>query len=239
MKQRVAQGIVKENKRVYNSIARQFSQTRQRPWAEFELFKPYVRPGDKLLDIGCGNGRLAPFFGGKDISYTGIDASEKLIELARPQHPEADFIVADAIDIPLPDEQFDVAFLIATLHHIPSDKLRQNVASEAYRLLRPDGRLLMTEWNLWSTQWWPMLIRSAYKKVFKPSGLDWGDMLKPWKDSQGNIKGYRYLHPFTRGELTRLLRSAGFTDITHHITKKGHRAPWYRGYNIVTVAQKR
>ncbi|PIX02803.1 SAM-dependent methyltransferase, partial [bacterium (Candidatus Gribaldobacteria) CG_4_8_14_3_um_filter_42_11] len=44
-----------------------------------------VKDGDKVLDVGCGNGRLVKAFENKKISYLGVDNSEKLIKLATNQ----------------------------------------------------------------------------------------------------------------------------------------------------------
>ena len=42
----------------YNQIAEHFSRTRYAPWSEFGLFKEYIKDGQRILDLGCGNGRL-------------------------------------------------------------------------------------------------------------------------------------------------------------------------------------
>ena len=43
---------------VYDSISSEFDQTRRRQWAELEDLVDYVDKGDRVLDLGCGNGRL-------------------------------------------------------------------------------------------------------------------------------------------------------------------------------------
>ena len=59
-----------------------------------ELLDP--GPGEQILDIGAGQGVLAPFILGRGAGYTGIDASPRLIELARRRHRAARFLVGDA-----------------------------------------------------------------------------------------------------------------------------------------------
>ncbi len=238
MKKEVVQQIVKENREIYNRIADQFSSTRKHPWSEFELFKPFVEKNNAVLDVGCGNGRLAEFFAYKQIQYSGHDISSKLIEHAQHKNRQGTFTVGEASRLPYRDGRFDVIFLIATLHHIPSHTLRKTVMREAYRVLKNNGTLIMTEWNLWNTQWWPLLFHFSIKKLTGNSDLDWGDVQKPWKNSQGDLLGYRYLHPFTRGGLKRLITTAGFSNITQYYTKKGQRSSWYDGFNIFSVAKK-
>ena len=67
----------------YEEIADQFNQTRKKYlWPELIKLTKEIKTGDKILDVGCGNGRLLEAFGDKKISYLGVDNSEKLINLA-------------------------------------------------------------------------------------------------------------------------------------------------------------
>src|SRR3954453_17173452 len=68
-----------------------------------ELLEP--RPGEKILDIGAGQGVLAPQITGAGALYTGVDASPRLVELARRRHGRAGpkalpcFLLGDARDL--------------------------------------------------------------------------------------------------------------------------------------------
>ncbi|MBI5037610.1 MAG: class I SAM-dependent methyltransferase [Candidatus Kerfeldbacteria bacterium] len=238
MKQARAQRIVKENKQVYNRIAQQFSGTRSHPWGEFTLFEPYVKTGNRVLDIGCGNGRLATFLEKKEIHYTGVDNSMALIDIAKQAHPAATFLVSEATELPFPDQQFDVVCCVATLHHIPSRELRRAAIQEAARVLKPGGYLCLTEWNLWHAQWWGLLVRYSLKKMLGMNSLDWGDVEKPWKNQSGVVQGKRYLHLFSKGSLGKLLKQNNLSLIYHQYTANGIAAPATKGFNLTTVAQK-
>lgn len=54
-----------------------------------------LKPGDHLLDVGCGQGVVAGYLP-KGVNYTGVDASPSLIKLAKKYSPQKNFIVADA-----------------------------------------------------------------------------------------------------------------------------------------------
>lgn len=238
MKQAHAQRIVEENKQVYNRIAQQFSGTRQHPWGEFTLFEPYVKTGNQVLDIGCGNGRLAGFLEQKNINYTGVDNSAALINIAKRERPAATFMVSEATQLPFPDKQFDVVCCIATLHHIPSRELRAKLIQEAVRVLKPGGYLCLTEWNLWHTQWWSLLLRYSIKKLLGLNKLDWGDVEKPWKNQTGETQGKRYLHLFSKGSLEKLLIQNNLSLVFHRHTADGVAVPATKGFNLTTIAQK-
>lgn len=111
-----------------------------------ELLKPLVRPGDCILDVGCGAGHyLRSLLREIDVpfSYTGADATQGYIELARKAwagHAEARFEVADAFALPFADASFDLVFSSNLLLHLPS--IRKPVA-EMVRVARR-GALMRT-----------------------------------------------------------------------------------------------
>src|SRR3989442_7692328 len=60
-----------------------------------------LRPGESLLDIGAGQGVLAPHAAAAGANYTGVDARQRLIRLARRTHgPSVRFLIADATRLP-------------------------------------------------------------------------------------------------------------------------------------------
>ncbi len=238
MKKEVAQKIVEENRKIYNRIAGQFSSTRKHPWDDFKLFDRFVSEGDTVLDVGCGNGRLAEYLSEKNIKFSGLDVSEQLINIAKQSHPNHAFVVGEATQLPFPDNSFDAVFIIATLHHIPSQELRTKVIAEAYRVLKPGKHLLMTDWNLWNRKWWPLLLTFIARKLTGRNNLDWGDVKRPWKNQNGEIQGERYLHPFTKFGLTSLLKKNNFKVMKQQYTRRGSRASMLSAFNIVTIARK-
>ena len=66
-------------------------------WPEVVPYINLLKKGDKVLDVGCGNGRLLTAIN-KEITYTGFDFSETLINEARGLHPENDFRLKDVLE---------------------------------------------------------------------------------------------------------------------------------------------
>jgi len=236
MKLETAKQILENSKDAYNESAQEFSASRARYWQEMESFLEYVKDGNKVLDLGCGNGRLLGLLKDKNIQYTGVDKCEQLIDVAKQRFNQHRFIVGDIADLSFQSEQFDVIFAIASLHHIPSKELRLKVLKDCYQLLKKDGYLICTVWNLWQPKLifkyklWPTIFNWRFKK------LDRGDFFIPWKIPPRKI--WRYYHAFTFRELKKLIISASFQIIDEYYTKKGKKSNWTKGYNLVIIARK-
>lgn len=181
---------------------------------DYHALADYVKDGDKVLDIGCGNGRFLYALHHKDVDYCGIDTSEELIKLAKQKFPKADFLRADALDLPFENNSFDKIISMAVLHHIPGNDMRSDFMREAHRVLKKDGLLILTVWNLWNHKK-PLFLLLKYSalKIIGRSKLDFKDIYYPWKDQEGNITADRFVHCFTERELKNLAASAGFKII--------------------------
>lgn len=238
MKREYAEYLITKTKADYNLIAEQFSRTRNTKsiiWQDLVPFLNYTVLGDKVLDLGCGNGRLLQALKDKNVEYIGVDNSEELIKEAKKKSPEADFRVVDILKLPFQDNYFDKIYFIATLHHIPSEKIRLEVLKEAKRVLKPEGIIIVTVWNLWRRKLaWKELIRNIIFKVFGLSKLDFKDVFFPWRDNNRKILAQRYLHLFTKGEMRRLFKKAGFrikeVGLTERLDRKNN--------NIYLIAEK-
>ncbi|GIH73463.1 methyltransferase domain-containing protein [Sphaerimonospora thailandensis] len=109
-----------------------------------------VRPGHRILDVGCGTGYLtrilAPVVGPAG-QVTGIDPAQTMIEYARRRAPKNCFyLVGDGQTMNLPDESFDVVVSSLAIHHMPVDA-RGSAVRQMFRVLRPGGRLLIAEFR--------------------------------------------------------------------------------------------
>jgi len=110
-----------------------------------------IKPGDRVLDVGCGTGDLtlaAKVLAGPTGQVYGTDASAAMIDLARRKATRAGVDVTFQVDliesITFSDNQFDGVLSSLMMHHLPDDLKRQGLA-EIYRVLKPDGRLLIVD----------------------------------------------------------------------------------------------
>lgn len=248
MKKEIAKKILEETKRNFNKIAEEFSETRFEIWPIIKVFTDYIKKGDKILDIGCGNGRLYRLFQEKQINieYVGIDNSQKLIEIAKKnfqfsisesQISRPQFIMANALNLPFKDNEFDKVFMIAVLPHLPLREWQKKVLENTYRVLKKDGYLFITCWNLWQPKlfWRNFINRIKNQKLYQ--GLGWRDFFIPWHLQSGEII-WRFYHAFTKKELKKLLGKTGFKVEKIYYEDKGQKSNWLKGFNLVVVAKK-
>ncbi len=112
-----------------------------------------LRPGEKVLDLGCGPGTLAreaKKVVGVEGSAVGIDPSLEMVSFARQKAAEAHldikFEQGMAQQLPFPDHSFDVVFMSFVLHHI-SSQYRVKGIQEVRRVLKENGRLVVLEFS--------------------------------------------------------------------------------------------
>lgn len=213
MKEETKKKLLKLVSDNYEDIAAEFSATRQgRPWPEIlELAKIKDITDKKILDVGCGNGRLLELFPEQTFSYLGIDQSAKLISLAREKYPDRDFRPGDCLDLgKFPEISFDLVFSIAVFHHLPGADRRLAALKQLKNKVAPDGRIIISVWNLWARPKFRRLIRKFFLlKLIGKNEMDPGDIIFNWKNNPNEPAKQRYYHAFTKGQLRRLARKAG------------------------------
>ncbi len=110
---------------------------------EGRFFLPFLKPGLRLLDLGCGPGSITLGFA-RTIApgeVVGIDLEPEMVQIARRAASEsgranARFDVADAAELPFPDSSFDAAFGHTLLEHVPNP---EKIVREVRRVLKPGG----------------------------------------------------------------------------------------------------
>ena len=108
----------------------------------------------KILDVGCGTGIASGFFS----CHTGVDPSEKLLNIASKKFPEIRFIKANAERLPFEDEEFDAAISLTALQNF--DDVEQGLEE-----IKRVGREFVLSFLKKSDK--KILIEDAVRKRFK------------------------------------------------------------------------
>lgn len=215
------------NREFYTKFAEHFAATRSVSDPALTAILPYLPrdargrdPGRglRLLDVGCGNGRLALLLDGErpGAVYIGVDAVSELIEEARARvgqlaHTDVAFRVLDVTrpswTRELPRGRFDCVVALAVLHHIPDFDLRAQVLRGIGDVLAPEGRLIVSTWQFLVNERMRRKIVPWEEAGIDEGDLDPGDYLLDWK--RGG-RGLRYCHLVDAEELGRLADASGF-----------------------------
>lgn len=217
MNQETIERLLALNRTFYTTFAASFAQSRPVTDPALTPILPYIPPRASVLDVGCGNGRLALLLGQErpGSTYVGVDLVAALIERARAQTAQVGridlaFLVADIArpnwTVKLPERPFERVVALALLHHIPSFALRARIVGDMAGLLEPDGRLILSTWQFLANERMRRKIIPWDSVGLSKQALEPGDYLLDWK--RGGY-GRRYCHLVNEGELDRLAASSG------------------------------
>lgn len=122
-----------------NSYEGQFTFTFNQKLAEIVQ----IPKGGRLLDVGCGNGRLLKMLRRTQaFEGYGTDISEDMVQAAGRDLPDMTFRTAPADRLPFGNDFFDVVTVCAAFHHFSNVEA---FAREAHRVLTPGGKLYIAE----------------------------------------------------------------------------------------------
>ncbi|MBU0708916.1 class I SAM-dependent methyltransferase [Patescibacteria group bacterium] len=152
----------------------------------FALLKKYAQAAKSILDIGCGEGTNLYHLARPKALGIGIDISPLAINLARKQYSQFNFKVADAENLPFPNDNFDFTYNITTLEHLCQP---EKVIEEMVRVTKKDGFVAFWAPNFGSPFNKPRTANySLYKKSFikliqsffylisPPKSLNWSEL---------------------------------------------------------------
>jgi SAM-dependent methyltransferase len=203
----------------FNSQAVQNMPSPGQTWRALCLGLIRLIRGQRILDLGCGNGRLSILLAQSGNAVIGIDNSEEQIRLAR-SNPAAGSALSASSALPslsqggslefrhapmeatgLPDASFDTVILSQSLHHAAKPK---EALAESRRLLAAGGRILILDLLAHSEEW----MRTRF-----------GDFWLGF--SQADLEGW--------------LRESGFADVHFEITGPGKEYPEIEGLLVQAV----
>ncbi|PTD93543.1 hypothetical protein C9439_07250 [archaeon SCG-AAA382B04] len=197
----------KEIKRVFDKISHDFSQTRKHPWPEVVDFIEKGRKTNFSLDLGCGNGRHMKELIKKSERVIGVDFSKKMLKKSKREillsgysKDSFELVQGDITDLPFNNQVFDIVICIATLHHIPSSKKREECLNEIHRVLKKNGRTLISVWSIEHNEF------EGKREEVRKNNFDY---FVDWKSD--GFKEKRFYHIFNRENFSNLLNKTDFT----------------------------
>ncbi len=143
-----------------------------RYWKKRVVREARPRAGEKALDVCCGTGDIALGLARNRAEVTGLDFSERMLEIARERQTKGGtdfarmrFVIGDAQNIPFPDGTFDIITIGYGLRNLAS---WETGLREMQRVAKPGGRLVILEFGKPENRVWRR-IYETYLKLFSPA----------------------------------------------------------------------
>ena len=186
--------------------------------SERQLIHRYFQPG-RVLDLGCGVGRVTIPLSSMGFETVGVDISPAMIDAAREltatENLSVRYEVGDAVDLQFADNTFDhVIFSNQGWMQIPGASDRLRVLREIHRVLVDGGLFLFSTHSrpfaLTDRLWAPRWLRWYGGKLFglHRRGIDFGDLFYVRRDVEQCLE--QFLHIPKRAHIEKLLRAEGF-----------------------------
>ncbi len=165
-------------------------------------FIKLIKKGGSVLDVGCGSGLKSKYLISKGFDVTGIDISDKMIEIARKNYPKGHFSAMDMEKIKL-DQKFDGVMAHACLLHAKKNKAAE-IVKHWTSFVKPKGYLYIATKEL---------VEGVNEKIIK----------------EGNY-GYeyeRFFSYYTQKEIEKYMKDAGL-EIVHSVRRTYGTSKWLR-----------
>jgi ubiquinone/menaquinone biosynthesis C-methylase UbiE len=231
MKKGAVDKIIGQTEAGYDQMAEKFSGTRSFFWRDLDFIKDHIKKEDKILDFGCGNGRLLEILREKDVDYYGVDVSQELVNLAKERYPQfsSNIVkISGQAGLDFPNDFFDSVVSVAVFHHLPGKNFRLDIAKELFRITKPGGIVIVTVWNLWQKKYCKYIVKNILRKLVGLSRLDFLDCEIPFRNNRGETFK-RFHHAYTKKDMAELFSNAGF---------KVTEAKIVNNKNLVLIAKK-
>jgi demethylmenaquinone methyltransferase/2-methoxy-6-polyprenyl-1,4-benzoquinol methylase len=197
---------------VYDRLNSLMTLGRDAGWRRAAVRASSVGPGDAVIDVACGTGKLAEALAervGPFGRVLAIDLAPGMIAEATARHRDLvqlEFKVGDALALPVPDATFDAATIAFGLRNLPDFA---GGFRELARVVRPGGRVICLELSMPRPRAWGRLYQATFRRSAPVLGALFG---------RGDA--YRYLPTSLEGfptpeELVRTMLGAGLTDVVH------------------------
>ncbi len=208
---------------MFNAIARSYdlnnrlhSLWRDESWRKRAVIEARVQPGESVLDCACGTGDLTQAFArfSKAAHIVGSDYTPNMLEVARHKREHLhnqlqsriEYLQADAQQLPFEDQSFDVVSIAFGIRNVQDP---DKAMGEFYRVLKPDGRLMILEFG--QPGFPPMRwFNTFYCGTVMPRTATWiaRDRSGAYKYLPRSVKSFK-----TRPEMEQSYAQAGFEQV--------------------------
>jgi ubiquinone/menaquinone biosynthesis C-methylase UbiE len=185
---------------IYQNISSRFDRTRGYVWPCVTNFLDGLKPGCKLLEIGCGNGKNLLYR--EDLNSTGVDFVPNFVEMCKERGLHV--LKANALELPFEDNTFDAVISIAVFHHLSTEERRIQALNEMNRVLKPGGNGFVM---CWAYEQEYNGVKSTSRRIVAK-----GEQFVPWIDyKHRNLLGERFYYFYDKTEFETYTKAISVT----------------------------
>ena len=173
---------------------------KRKPNEIFQTASSALNGGDRILEVGCGDGSFFHYIKDKFRRLYGTEIAKEAAGTAKKQGITLSLTDLN-LSLPYKDNTFDAVSCTEVIEHLLDPYL---LLSEIYRVLQPNGQLVLTTPNI-------RYFRNLYKLIFKG--------IFPHTTADTFVWGGGHLHHFTRKDINTLLNKTGFKKIAFSINQ--------------------
>lgn len=165
------------------------------------------QPGERILDVAAGTGASSAPMAKAGALVTALDLSAGMVEEGRRRHPDIEFVLGSAEELPFSSDTFDAVTISFGLRNVQHPRA---ALSEFLRVLKPGGRLYVCEFSQPPVN----VVRKSYETYLRTVLPGMARM------ASSNPEAYRYLVESIQSwpdqqTLSQWIRTAGFTRVAH------------------------
>jgi 2-polyprenyl-3-methyl-5-hydroxy-6-metoxy-1,4-benzoquinol methylase len=214
------------NREFYEAFGADFAETRPRLAPGVQRVLDQIPAGCRVLEIGCGDGKVGRRLAARGVAYLGVDASATLLERAERYTQELRSKIDDSIfnhelsiiftqadvlapgwDLALGHQSFDWILTFAVFHHLPSGEARAGLLRTLAQRLAPGGTVALSNWQFTRSKRLKQRLRPWSELGLRDSDVEPNDYVLIWE--RGGRRGLRYVHLLEEAEARALAERAG------------------------------
>lgn len=200
----MASQMVELNKKTYDSLAKQYEEKvlERKNFNEQVISKlvPYIKSGNKVLDIGCAVGLDLAIFLEKGFNVTGIELSKEMAQFAQKRNPTVPIIIGNFMEMPL-SNTYDAIFAQAFIHLFP----------------KKESKKVLSKIN-------DLLVKGGVAQITTSKSTESKEGLFTKIDYEGNHQRFRKY--WTTTELKESILEAGFKIEQYYETTDSYNKEW-------------
>ena len=203
---------------------------------EYEAIEPWLEPGWRLLEVGCGNGHSTEWLRRRVAHVDAIDCAEAMIERARTRVGERNnrFLCDDILEPKSLDDSYDAVVCVRVLINLGGFAEQVRAIESIGELLRPDSNLILTEGFSDGFDQLSALRREVGLSPLEPAPINFYSALgELWPELESRFELSASFHLGAYDYLTRVLYPllAGEHDVRHNTVISERSAELARAFN--------